>query len=416
MGVYRITGGVPLCGTVPIHGAKNAILPILAATLAVGGVCVLCNCPDITDVDDALALLQHLGCSSQREDDCIRVDTSAARPAPLPKALVRRMRAAVLFLGAMLARFSEASLFHPGGCPLGDRPINLHLNALRRMGADCVYDGDELHCTARRLLGATIDLPFPSVGATENILLAALACEGETILQNAAREPEITDLIGFLQKCGAEIRGAGTSTLRISGGWRLHGTCYRIVPDRVEAVTYLAACAATRGHLHLTGVCPAHLTAVLSVLRRGGCRVEAKQTELTISCSELQAVSPIVTAPYDGFPTDAQAPIMAAMATAVGTSHMEETVFSDRFCHVPALCKMGADIVVDQCCAEVRGGRLHGATVEATDLRGGAAMAIAAMAAEGESLITATEHIERGYTNFVPILRACGARIEMSEA
>ena len=411
MGTYRIVGGVPLEGDVPIHGAKNSVLPILAATLVTADTCVLDNCPEISDVDDALELLRCLGCAAERTGSTVRVDTAAARPAELPAALMQRMRAAILFLGAMLVRFGAATLSYPGGCKLGKRPIDLHLRGLRLMGAECREEGERLDCTGEVLRGCTIALPFPSVGATENLLLAALGCAGEVVLCNAAKEPEIADLIGFLRACGAEIVGDGTSVLRIRGQQALHGAHYRILPDRMEAATYLAAAAATRGRLRLFDARPEHLDAVLQVLHRGGCEIAAEGGALTLECRALAAVSPIVTAPYDGFPTDAQAPVMAAMATAEGDSLMEETVFSDRFAHVPALRAMGARITTAGRLALVRGGRLHGAAVTATDLRGGAAMVLAALGAEGESTVGATEHLERGYTALVPILRECGAEI-----
>ncbi len=413
MGAYQITGGRPLHGVVTIHGAKNSILPILAATLVTKSRCILHNCPDISDLENALAILRCLGCKTERNGQTIEVDTYPANCTEIPVCLMQKMRAAVIFLGALLARFSEAKLSQPGGCVLGARPIDLHLRGLEHMGAACRFEDEELICTAKKLCGCTIALPFPSVGATENLLLAALACEGEVILCNAAKEPEISDLIGFLRACGAEISGDGASVLRIRGGRPLHGTTYTIMPDRMEAATYLSACAATRGELTLRQLCPAHLTAVTEVLRRGGCEIEESGQEMRLRCDRFSAVSPIRTAPYDGFPTDAQAPVMAAMATAEGVSVFEETIFSDRFRHVPALCAMGAQICATQRHAVVCGvPRLTGAQVAATDLRGGAAMVIAALCAEGESVITQTEHIERGYADFVSVLQSCGAEIK----
>lgn len=416
MGAYQIIGGRPLCGVIPIHGAKNSMLPILAATLVSRGTCVLHNCPQISDADAALSILQSLGCQVKREGDTLIVDTYAADGTEIPAALMQKMRAAVIFLGALLARFGRARLSHPGGCRLGERPIDLHLMGLQMLGASCVYEDEELLCTAHKPEAATIALPFPSVGATENLLLAALPCEGETVLCNAAREPEIGDLIGFLTACGAQIDGAGTSVLRIHGGRPLHGTEYTIMPDRMEAATYLCAAAATRGELTLTQAEPNHLRAVTDILLRGGCEIRQLARELTLRCDKLRAVSPIRTAPYPAFPTDAQAPVMAAMATAEGISIFEETVFSDRFRHVPALRQMGAKITAAKRCAVVEGVPvLHGANVEATDLRGGAAMVIAALAAQGESVITKTEHTERGYAELVSSLRACGAEISLTE-
>lgn len=416
MGAYQISGGRPLCGVIPIHGAKNSMLPILAATLVSGGECVLHNCPCISDADAALSILQSLGCKTRREGQTLIVDTYPACKTEISAALMRKMRAAVIFLGALLARFGHARLSHPGGCCLGERPIDLHLLGLRLMGAVCEYEGEELACTAQRLKGATIALPFPSVGATENLLLSALACEGETVLCNVAREPEISDLIGFLTACGADIHGVGTSVLRICGGKPLHGAEYTVMPDRMEAATYLCAAAATRGELTLTGMCPGHLLAVTDVLRRGGCHIKETKHEIFLRCDELRAVSPIRTAPYPAFPTDAQAPVMAAMATARGVSIFEEAIFSDRFRHVPALQSMGARITATKSCAVVEGvSALRGANVAATDLRGGAAMVIAALAAQGESLVMNTEHTERGYAELAQSLRACGAQISLTE-
>ncbi|MBQ6431324.1 MAG: UDP-N-acetylglucosamine 1-carboxyvinyltransferase [Oscillospiraceae bacterium] len=413
MGAYQIIGGRPLEGAVQIHGAKNSVLPVLAATIVGGGEYTIHNCPEISDVDTALDILRVLGCTAERDGARVCVDTSAAENREIPEELMKKMRAAILFLGALLARFGTATISAPGGCVLGERPINLHLLGLRLMGADYEYDRETLRCRASTLRGCTVALPFPSVGATENLILAALACEGEVTICNAAKEPEIADLIGFLRACGAKIAGTGTSVLQIVGGAALHGTEYGVMPDRMEAATYLAAAAATRGRLVLQGANPAHLQAVIEILERGGCEIAQQQDEIIVRCDRLRAVSPIVTAPYDGFPTDAQAPVMAAMATAEGVSVFEETIFSDRFRHVPALRAMGARIYATERHAVVTGvRRLHGASVEATDLRGGAAMVIAALSAEGESRITKTEHMERGYASFAQALRSCGAQIE----
>lgn len=412
MGTYQIYGGKPLCGEISIHGAKNSVLPILAATLVSGGVYRLHNCPNISDVASALDILRSLGCRTEQQGDTITVDTYPADSAYISAGLMKKMRAAILFLGALLARFGQARLSHPGGCVLGQRPIDLHLMGLRHLGAQCVEEDGELICRAEKLTGGTVALPFPSVGATENLILAALACEGETILCNAAREPEIGDLIGFLNACGAEIRGADTSVLRIRGGKPLHGGEYTVMPDRMETATYLAAAAATGGSVVLQNTLPCHLTAVTEVLRRAGCRIGETETGMCLQAGPLQAVSPIRTAPYDGFPTDAQAPVIAALSKAKGVSIFEEAIFSDRFRHVPALCAMGAKIRAVGAQAIVEGVEtLHGAHVTATDLRGGAAMVIAALSAEGESCIDATEHMERGYEAFAENLRACGAQI-----
>lgn len=414
MVAYHISGGAPLQGTIAIHGAKNSVLPLLAAAVAVGGRCTLTNCPAIRDVDTALDILRHLGCAARRSADRVEVDASGANRTDIPARLMRRMRAAVLFLGALLTRFGRAEISLPGGCVLGERPIDLHLFGLRRMGAEVEARGERIVCTMANPQPCTIALPFPSVGATENLLLAALACPGEVNICNAALEPEIADLVLFLRACGAEIAEKG-SVLRVRGGVPLTGCAYRVMPDRIEAATYLIAAAATRGDLLLTELCPEHLTAVTELLSRAGCELTVGGHSLRLRCRSLRAVSPIRTAPYDGFPTDAQAPMMAAMAVAEGMSVFEETIFSDRLRHVPALRRMGAQILAAKTHAVVTGVKtLYGARAEATDLRGGAAMVIAALCAQGESVITEAEHIERGYADFVPVLQACGAAIERS--
>lgn len=416
MGAYLIRGGTPLRGAVQICGAKNSVLPILAATLATGSQCVLHNCPAISDVDAAVEILRSLGCRVRRCGGTLAVDTEPACRTEISPQAMKKMRAAVIFLGALVARFGEAQMAQPGGCVLGERPIDLHLRGLRLLGAHCDGQGECVRCTAGRLRGCTIALPIPSVGATENLLLAALGAEGETVLCNAAREPEICDLIRFLRACGAQIRGEGTSVLRVAGKKPLHGAEHTVMPDRIETATFLSMAAATRGELLLCGSCPSDLRAVTEVFARGGCILRETENALCVTCPRWRAVSPIRTAPYPGFPTDAQAPVMAALSTARGDSVMEETIFSDRLRHVPALRRMGADILTTKRCAVIRGVReLHGAEVAATDLRGGAAMVTAALAAHGESRITQTEHIERGYAALATRLRACCAQIEYIE-
>lgn len=416
MGVYVVRGGRPLSGSVSIHGAKNSVLPILAATLVRPGRYSIENCPDISDVQTALEILCTLGCRAQREGETIHIDTQCAVPRPIPPALMGKMRAAVLFLGALLARFGEAELSQPGGCPLGARPIDLHLMGLRQLGAQCVWEDGILHCRAQRLRGCTISLLFPSVGATENLLLAALGCHGSVTLCNAAREPEITDLVRFLQTCGAKIGGQDGSVLTVEGGSMCRDGAYRVMPDRMEAASYLALGAATRSTLELKRVCPQQLTAVTSLLSDCGCEIREQGDRLLLRARGLRAAGPVVTGPYPAFPTDAQAPVMAAMATAEGSCVFEERVFPERFHHCNALRTMGARIYHTRRYAVVQGvARLHGANVAATDLRGGAAMVIAALSAEGESRISQTGHMERGYAALVETLQACGGDIIAEE-
>ena len=413
MGSYAIRGGAPLGGGLRIYGSKNSALPILAATILCPGPCVLENCPPISDVDTALEILRYLGAEACREGERVLVDTYSLCRGTIPVELMQRMRAAIIFLGPLLARFGQACLSQPGGCVLGQRPIDLHLMGLEHMGAHCQWEGELLCCRTDGLRGCTVALPYPSVGATENLLLAAIGCPEEVVICNGAREPEITDLIGFLRTCGAEIDDLG-SVLRIRGGKALRASPYRIMPDRMEAATYMTAVAATRGSVCLEGLCPQHLRAVTHVLQKGGCEIREDANSLTLSCRSMKSVGPIRTAPYDGFPTDAQAPVMALLATAKGASVMEETVFSDRFRHVPALQAMGARIYASRHYAIIDGvPRLHGARVCATDLRGGAALVVAALGAEGVSHISQTEHMERGYGNFVQRLQSLGAEIRM---
>ena len=317
MSIWHIYGGNRLTGSTRVQGAKNAVLPIMAASVLSGGETVLHNVPDLRDVTTTLRILQHLGCTAVRDGDTVRIDSRGMHCDFIPLALMRELRAAVSFLGAILARFGSARLSMPGGCELGPRPVNLHLDALRALGAEVTERGGDIVCRAHALQGRRILLPFPSVGATENAMLAACAAAGEAVICNAAREPEIGDLIAFLRACGADIRGEG-SLLRIRGGVPLTGTCHTVLPDRMEAATYLAAAAATRGDVTLTNVRPEHLTAVLAVLEHAGCTLTQQNGMLRLRCSRLRAAGPIRTAPYDGFPTDAQAPLMAAMAVAEG--------------------------------------------------------------------------------------------------
>ncbi len=413
MGVYCIEGGNPLCGELSIHGAKNSVLPILAGCILTKGVCELYNCPCISDVEAALEILRYLGCETERQGHCLRIDTQTAVSRPIPSTMTEKMRAAVIFLGPLLARFGEAELAYPGGCALGDRPIDLHLQGLRHMGVQCQCYADRISCKWERPQAGVIALTYPSVGATENLLLGALGCEGQTVLCNCAREPEISDLVGFLQACGGNVEQRG-SVIRIQGTSELHGCSYEIMPDRMEAVTYLAAAAASGGELSLRNLRPAHLTAVLQVLAGAGCELCCGRDQVRLRAGKLHAVSPIRTGPYDAFPTDAQAPVMAVLACAKGVSVVEETVFSQRFGHVPALNAMGARIRASRRYAVIQGvPRLHGARVEATDLRGGAALVIAALGAEGISYVSKTEHIERGYESFGEHLRSLGGKLTM---
>lgn len=418
MQALSVSGGVPLRGEVVIHGAKNSALPILAASLLCRSPCVLHNCPNIEDVETTLQLLRCLGCTSSRSGSTVFVDTSKAENVRLSAELTGKMRSSIIFLGAVFARFGEAELAMPGGCPLGARPIDLHLYALRQLGAACSCSDQAVVCREQALHGADIVLPFPSVGATENALLAALRCAQPSVIRNAALEPEITDLARFLQSAGAEISGVGTSVLTVRGGVPLHGTTYTILPDRMQAASFLCAAAGCGGEVTLLRTDGAALSAVCRVLRSLGCTLTPGRDTLHISAplrlraNELR----VATAPYPGFATDAQSPLTAAVLRAEGTSEICETIFENRFHHVAQLKKLGAQIVQRENTLLVRGvPQLQGAALQAEDLRGAMALVIGALQASGRSTITGIEHLRRGYERLEPSLRALGADIKCVE-
>ena len=412
MSAYLVEGGRPLDGSVRIHGAKNSVLPILAACLLVPGECVVRNCPDLSDVTASLDILRHLGCAVRREGDAVIVDASAPTGWDVPDDLMREMRSSVIFLGAVLGRMGQADLCAPGGCELGPRPIDLHLAAMRSLGAVIAEAGGGLHCTGG-LRGADIVFSLPSVGATENAMLAAVAAEGDTTITNAAREPEIVDLQQFLCAMGADVHGAGSSVITIRGGKRPHGGAYAVMGDRIVAATYLAAAASAGGTVEVTGVDWRHLSTVTAVLAEAGCTLTSTPERILLRCqAPLRGVRPVRTAPYPGFPTDAQAPLMAALCKGTGCSVFVENIFESRYRHVDELCRMGAEIQVEGRVAVVYGvPRLHAAQVRSTDLRGGAALVVAALGAEGESIVTGIHHVERGYQDLPGDLRLLGASV-----
>ncbi len=416
VGILTIHGGRPLYGSVTVSGAKNAVLPLLAATVAQSGYYRLEHCPHLTDVDATLDILSHLGCRIRRDGDAIEVDSSGVDCTQIPKEMMRRLRSSVIFLGALLARCSQAKLWLPGGCCIGARPIDLHLKAMKQLGAQVELQGEEVRCTVSRLQGGTIVLPFPSVGATENILLAGLGCgEGVRIL-NAAKEPEVVCLAQFLRAMGAQVRGEGTGEICLMPGRSRRDGVFQVLPDRIEAATYLCALAACGGRICIEQVEARHLLPVLDALQEAGVRLKVAPNRIEARCRAMRAIRPISTAPYPGFPTDAQAPLMAALLRAEGTTEIRETVFEHRFRHVKALCAMGAHIDIRDQIARITGTRrLHGANVAATDLRGGAAMVIAALSAEGVSHICETKHIFRGYDGLCQKLSGLGASICLEE-
>lgn len=414
-----INGGRELDGSIVLQGSKNSALPILAAAAAADGVSIIHNCPDLTDVTAALEILEHIGCKTKREGHTVIVDSTGACRYDVPEILMREMRSSIVFLGSLLARFGKGSVTPPGGCEIGLRPIDLHLSAFASMGVNITENGDKLECDAPDgIKGRHISLSFPSVGATENIMLAAVTAQGETVITNAAREPEITDLADFLNKCGARIRGAGQSVIYISPAQKLNAAEHTIISDRIVASTYMACAASAGGTVAIGGVIKEHLVPVISVFESVGCRVLISGRELMIKAPKrLSRIRYLRTMPYPGFPTDSQAIIMAMLAVANGTSVITEKIFENRFRHIPELIKMGADIRTENGCVAVIEGVecLRGARVSATDLRGGCALAVAALGAQGETVILDIHHIDRGCEAFESSLSGLGADIKRTE-
>ncbi len=413
MSVLRVKGGKRLYGSVRVQGAKNSVLPILAASVLAGGETVIGNCPSLRDVDSAIRILRHLGCQAEKAEDEIIVNSARLAENAVPEELTREMRSSVMFLGAVLSRTGEAVTSLPGGCELGARPVDLHLYALRRLGAEVKVEDGVIYCRASRLKGARIDFPFPSVGATENALLAAAAAEGETVIVNAAREPEITDLCLYLTGLGANIRGAGSPVIALEGSKLTAGCRHRVIPDRIAAATYLSAAVSAGGEIELTGTDPGSLTPVTGVFSEMGCRIKTKGDAVFISApEEIKAPDPIATRPYPGFPTDAQPLVMAACLRAAGETVFVENIFENRYRHVPELIKMGAGIKLGGRTAVVTGTKdLKPAEMTARDLRGGAALTVAALAAPGVSVIHGLEHIDRGYDGLEKALTELGGEV-----
>lgn len=401
-----------LSGAVTVHGAKNSVLPILAAAFLARGETTLCNCPALSDVRASCAILRHLGCMVDTDGDCISVNTDGVCRGDIPHELMLQMRSSIIFLGAIAARTGGAQMSFPGGCELGPRPIDLHIGALRKLGVNIEETRGRLVCRVDgRLKGADIALSFPSVGATENVLIAASVAEGTTTLTGAACEPEIVDLCRYLNACGAKIAGAGEGTIVIEGVEKLHGCEHRVIPDRIEAATYMAAAAVTGGSLILKQVYPPHLKAVIPVFEEAGCHISTWEDELLITApARLRSIKTVRTMPYPGFPTDAAAPVMAMACVADGCSVFIENIFQNRYKHVGELLRLGAHIKTEGRVAVVEGvPMLSGAQVCCTDLRGGAALVVAGLAADGETAVERIEHIDRGYQHIEKTLSAVGA-------
>lgn len=418
MEYLEIEGSGPLRGEVRIQGSKNAALPILAAAVLYPGVTVLHNCPRISDVENMLAILKGLGCRVDWKEETLAIDAAAVRSGQVPEQYATRMRSSLMLLGSLLGRTGKAQVPYPGGCIIGKRPINIHVEALRQMGAEVTEGATRLTAVCRKAKGAVVYLPFPSVGATENVLLTAVLADGLTLIGNAAKEPEIVELCRFLSCMGAKIRGAGTSQIVVSGVKKLTGTEFTIVSDRIVAGTYMLLTAVLGGSVLLKNPPLEHLTAVSKVLRRMGVHFEhgGDGTLLLGSSGNMRAVPLVRTEPYPGFPTDLQSPLLAALCLAKGESVIEETIFEARFKIVDELWKMGADLYVDNRRVCIRGvAHLCGGDLEARELRGSAALVLAAAAAEGRSRIFPFTYLERGYENIIGDLQGLGVMVNLRE-
>ena len=413
MEIWHIRGGRKLEGTCFVQGSKNATLPIIAASIVSPTHTELFNVPQLRDVDAALRILRHLGCSAEQRQNDVYIDSTPLSGSSIPHCLMEEMRSSVIFMGALVARCGTARLSLPGGCQLGKRPIDIHLSALRQMGAIIEEDGPEIYCEAPSLHGAEIVLPFPSVGATENVMLAACAAKGKTVIHGAAREPEIVALQEHLRAMGADIHGAGSGTVTIDGFEGKKQLVTRIIPDRIVASTIACAVAAVGGNVEMRAVSPEHFSTVLHFLNQAGCDIISSNRSVWIKANRrLFAPGEISTQPYPGFPTDAQPVLMAALLKAEGKSVITENIFENRYRQVAELRRLGADIIIDGKRAEIWGvDCLHGTALNATDLRGGAAMIVAGLSAEGETVIFDDGHITRGYERFDMRLRAIGADI-----
>ena len=413
MDKYIINGGEKLYGKVNIQGAKNAVLPLLAASVLTDEPVKIRGVPAINDVENMLGILDEVGCKIKRQKDCTVIDSSNAASHEISTRLTKELRSSVFMLGSILTRFHRAKISYPGGCDIGLRPIDLHLSGLKKLGVKIVERDGYIHCETDKLQGTEILLDFPSVGATENILLAAVKAEGVTVIRNAAKEPEIVDLQNFLTAMGAKVSGAGGSTIVVEGVERLHGVEYTPIGDRIEAGTYLIAAASCGGEIETKGVYPENIAALLHKLRENGCKIHTKNDKIILSSNgRLKAVDLVETMPFPGFPTDLQAQYSALSCTATGTTLVVENLFETRYRYAAELKRMGADITVRGRVAFIRGvERLHGAFLTAGDLRGGAALVLAALKAEGESTVADLYHIDRGYADFEDKLRKLGAKI-----
>ncbi len=416
MSVIHIQGLRCLKGKIDIQGSKNAVLPVMAASLLHRGTVVITNVPEIQDVICMMGILEYLGCSCSLEDGCLTICTEQAALSEIPGSLARRMRSSVMLLGPMLGRFGKAVTVHPGGCSIGKRPIDLHLYGLRALGAEIRVEGERISASTPGLLGGEVRFGYPSVGATENVLLAAVAARGTTVIEGAALEPEIETLCLFLKELGADIAGIGTHTLTVSGSIPLHDASFAIPGDRIVAGTYLGAVMSAGGEVLLSGAPVRHMESTLKLAKHMGAKLKIVPEGLIVSMEKRPAAADFETGPYPGFSTDLQSVMMAVAATAEGTSHIRETVFENRFSTAKELQKMGAHIIIDGKTARVDGVRpLGGGTVVAKDLRGGAALVVAGLACAQETRVLGYEHINRGYEDICRDLKSAGAEITLKE-
>lgn len=412
-----VEGGSPLRGDITVQGAKNALLPILAASILTQDEIELTNCPHLSDAVCMLAMLRDLGCRTEETDGTIRVCARDLAEMPLKDALTCRLRSSIFILGPLAARLSHATLGYPGGCDIGLRPIDLHIKGLRALGVTVTEEEGHIHASCTRLRGAEVYLDYPSVGATENVMMASALAEGETVIHNAAKEPEIVDLQNFLNQMGGRVAGAGTGHITVQGVKKLHGCRYEIMPDRIATGTWMIASVLTKGDIYLRNAIGEHVAALTNKLRDGGAEIKKDGDGLRVRMHKrFRAGGMVETMPYPGFPTDLQSPMMTLLSVADGTGMLMENVFENRLRLAGELKKMGADITVRERLAIIKGvQKLKGAQVHTFDLRGGAALVLAGLAAEDETRITDDHLIERGYDRLEETLCALGARVRVRE-
>lgn len=415
MSRYIINGGNKVEGRLSIRGAKNSVLPIMAAAILNESKSIINNIPNISDVHVMIDILKSIGCKAKYEDSTLYLDSSNIDITSVKEEYMKMLRSSIIVMGAMIGRFNDISISYPGGCSIGARPIDLHLDALKTLGVKITEEKGYIYCHRDNLIGSTINLQFPSVGATENAILAAVKAKGTTIINNAAKEPEIEDLQEFLNSMGAKVNGAGTSCIQIEGVDKLHSVNHTIIPDRIAIGTYMIASAITGGNLEVDKVIKAHMDPIVKKLEEAGCIIEYKNKGLIMSPpKKIIPIDIVKTSPHPGFPTDMQSQLMTLLCLGKGTSVFHETIFENRFMHCDELIKMGANIIniTENICMVKGVDVLTGEKVKAMDLRGGAALVLAGLVAEGTTEVSSINYIERGYEDFEFILRNLGADIE----